>query len=220
MMKTVCKMCGEAYNDKLNLSPWCKKCNEEMDSWADPKSQSQSESSIQEKSKNVSGEKIQSGELKNKLSGESDTPKTLNATKRKAEPDTQKTRSETMPDEQNGAKKTESDSLQVNEVTTQQTRKDLEKLSMLPVERETQSLEVYTPSLIDLKKEVSQSINLLNQSEAELFESMKGLRSSQPDTAIKLYDPERVQTAVLCGRSIVDSMKTKLEILKFAKELK
>ena len=219
-MKSVCKMCGDSYIDKLNLSPWCKKCNEEMDSWDVQQNQSKKENSTNVKNKSDFGTKIPNGEQKSQQEEKRITPQMLKSTESSAEKNIKPQRKKQMQDESNGHKKIENDNSPTKEVTIYETPNDSESLSMQVVEKEIQSYEESTLSYSDLKKELSRSINLLNQSENELFSSMKGLRSSQPETTVKLYDPERVQTAVLCGRSIVESMKTKLELLKFAKELK
>lgn len=72
---------------------------------------------------------------------------------------------------------------------------------------------------MNLSKELSHSVNSLTNLETELFQTMKGLRSSQPDTAVKLYDPERVQSALECAKQIINSKRMKLDLFKFTKEL-
>ena len=191
-----------------------------MDSWVEAPNQSKNENSINVKNKSDFGTKIQNGAQEKQPEEKPTTPQTLKSIKPSTEPDTKEPRSKPMQEESNGQSKTENGNSLTKEVTIWPTSTTSENLSMQVVEKEIQSYEASTLNSEDLKKEISQSINLLNQSESELLSSMKGLRSSQPDTAFKLYDPERVQAAVLCGRSIVESMKTKLELLKFAKELK
>lgn len=199
-------------------SPWCEKCQKEMNEWVDQPNQSSAESSIQKTKKIDFTQKIQNIELESTQKQSPTISRIEKSDLKKTEPDTTQTKKNETNSEPNGLETIRSANLNTNEITTTKTKSNFTESSMLPEIVGTQ-LEVFTENSDSLKKEVSRSINLLNQSENELFSSMKGLRSSQPDPIIRLYEPERVQTAVLCGRQIVESMKTKLEMLKFFKEL-
>jgi hypothetical protein len=99
------------------------------------------------------------------------------------------------------------------------TKSASEDSSMLPVISDNLP-EPLADLSVNLNQEVLHSVNSLNDLGQELFSSMKGLRSNQPDTAVKLYDPERVHTAIACANQIVHVARAKLDLLKFAKEIK
>lgn len=101
----------------------------------------------------------------------------------------------------------------IKEISKQESRELAStKTELIPQES---SLEPF----MNLSKELSHSVNSLTNLETELFQTMKGLRSSQPDTAVKLYDPERVQSALECAKQIINSKRMKLDLFKFTKEL-
>lgn len=214
-MISTCVQCKKSHNTG---SPWCGPCDKELNEWAGPQNQSSDEKLTTAKRKSDSGGMTPSGELKSLNAGELITKPTPKNIENKIVKNITLTKKNEINSEPNGAAEIGSDSLNTNEPITERMPTVSESSSMTPAIVETQA-GVYTESFSDLKKEISLSINLLNQSEQELFDSMKGLRASQPETTIRLYDPERVQTAVLCGRQIVESMKTKLELLKFSKKL-
>lgn len=216
MMTSKCQTCGKTYINS-HVSPWCKECNEEMNSWVDPQSQSNVEKPTIEKKRSDFGEKIQGLGLKFPNEEKLTTPQMPKDTEKLTAPDTMPIKNNEMHSVQPGHEKIRSDSLNTKELTTVKTPNTLERSSMNQ-ETNVIPLEDFTAKSQNLITEASQSINLLSLSENELFNSMKGLRHSQPDTAVKLYDPDRVQTAVLCGRQIAESMKTKLELMKFIKD--
>jgi hypothetical protein len=188
-----------------------------MNSWDAPSSQSSNEKSTNEKNSEDSGV-IPNGALKNKPETKHAELETLSKSESVIENATMQTEKSESSNALNGLETIGRSSVNTIESTTAKTKSISVKSSIRPATVETQS-EGLLPISVDLNKEICHSMNSLNQLEGELFESMKGLRSQQADVAARLYDPERTQTAISCGQQIVNAMRTKLDLMKFAKEL-
>jgi hypothetical protein len=100
----------------------------------------------------------------------------------------------------------------------QQTKSDFEGSSTEAEKPENSPSQFSTQSEI-LNQEAFQSMSLLTDVATELHDLMKGLRSQQPDLKDRLYDADRVRTAAECGKQIISTMRMKLDIMKFAKEV-
>lgn len=215
-MITVCATCKSSF---MNISnqPWCDACIAEDEAWEGRQNQSKKEESQIEKRKDDS-HSTQSTEKRSQHSEKQTDFKILSAIKQQPEPIIEETKNPKIESEPTEPAEIESTNVNTTENFMPAIKSTSEASSMLPEIVETRQ-EGLQPNFVDLKTEISLSINLLNQSEGELLASMKGLRSSQPDTAVKLYDPDRVNSAVACGHQIMLSMKAKLDLMKFAKEL-
>lgn len=88
----------------------------------------------------------------------------------------------------------------------------------MPVVSNANRTEVFVSSPIDLNEAISVTLNIADDSMKELLLRTKGMFTNTPDPEIKRYDPERLQTAALCGRSIAEIMKVKVDALRLLKE--
>lgn len=220
MSFSTCIQCKKSHADAN--SPWCIPCNAELNEWTDKwegrPNQSKDEKLTTAKRNEDSGPTILNGEPRSVRDAKPITIKIQKAPEPGAASSTTQTKKNEINSGPSGRAEIRSASLNTNETTTERMPIVSENSSMLPAISETQA-EAYSENSKNLNEEIYRSINLLSRSEQELFDSMKGLRAHQPETTIRLYDPERVQTAVMCGRQIVDSMKAKLELIKFSNKL-
>jgi len=67
----------------------------------------------------------------------------------------------------------------------------------------------------NLSQELSASENLLIGSAQHLHKLMRGLVREDQDTAIHLYDVERVMASVACAKQIGDLLKAAIEVKKY-----
>jgi len=111
--------------------------------------------------------------------------------------------------------------LSTSESTTKETdRANLEKSSLVGAD-ETQS-SALIPSSEIIKKENSNSIQLLNSSAEHLLDLAKSMATPRKDDegeVIQKAPTHYVETSIKCLQELRGIMKTKLEYLKFAKEL-
>lgn len=211
-----CSKCKTFFRGDGN-SPWCLKCKEDME-WGAHKNQSKNVEKPKEKSTEDFG-KIQSGEPESLQKEKKTEPRISQQSAKEVGNIILKIENASIEKESNGLVEIRKDKMLTAENTTQETRSIFIRSSTEVVPEETQSQDSSANS-IDLSREISHSVNSLNELGKELFSSMKGLRSDLPDKAVRLYDPERVTTAVQCSHQIVSVVKAKLELLKFAKEIK
>lgn len=213
---TICVQCKKQFSNHAN-EPWCDPCKKESDEWDArlSRSKSETESAPKNLESNTKTQPSPQEKPPKQKREEKQTPKSTDPAQ---EQDTMPTPQPLTLVEPTIVDDTERNKMQSRELTIMQTKSASENSSMQ--EKIGETLPVVSMGSSDsLNQELSRSISLLNKSEDELFASMKGLRADLPETTVRLYDPDRVQTAVLCGRQIVESMKTKLELMKFAKEV-
>ena len=206
-MKTyICKSCRKPHFD---FNPWCELCLSEM-----------LEKEPNTKDSDIKNDKKTLNIKQDKRQTENETDlKTLKKRESALETTTQNTKNIETNNELRMPKRTEKESEQMleNHITTTSQK---EYTELANTKTELIPLDPSQEPFVNLSKELSHSLNSLTNLETELFQTMKGLRSSQPDTAVKLYDPERVQTALECAKQIINSKRMKLDLFKFARELK
>jgi hypothetical protein len=71
-----------------------------------------------------------------------------------------------------------------------------------------------------LKEGVLATMNIADDSMKELLLRTRGLFANAPEPEIRRLDPETVQTAALCGRTIAEIMKAKIEAMRLLKNEK
>ena len=81
--------------------------------------------------------------------------------------------------------------------------------------RSEASLVPYTPSL----EAISATVISIDSSVRDLQSYMRGMFANQPEPTIMKYDVDRVQTAVVCARTMAEMMKVKLEAIKLGREI-
>lgn len=69
-----------------------------------------------------------------------------------------------------------------------------------------------------LKKDALESLNMLSDVNKELLTSMKRLVRNDADT-VRLMNPDIGRAVSDCGKQLINSMRMKLDIYKFAKEI-
>lgn len=205
MSSYVCVLCKRQH---YNFSPWCTQCLLEI-----------SEKELNTKDLDIKNKKTTPSIKQDKQQIENETGlKTSKKNESAQDKITQTTKSIEISSELREQKRTEKESEKmlespIKEISKQESRELASiKTELIPQES---SLEPF----MNLSKELSHSVNSLTNLETELFQTMKGLRSSQPDITVKLYDPERVQSALECAKQIINSKRMKLDLFKFAKEL-
>lgn len=154
-------------------------------------------------------------------SGSAQRLNTLRTLRRSEREDAQGTKSienKTTPEDLKTIKRIESKSMHDIENTTHET-KIVNKLSSMPIEQEETRGEDSIQLSTDIKRETSDSMNLLKSTSKELFSLMKGLNSRQEDrNPMQLLDPDRVKTAAEVAKQIISCMRTSLDVAKFIKE--
>lgn len=94
-------------------------------------------------------------------------------------------------------------------------------------EIETKSYQDNTPTVSSdqltnlpeaLKRDALESLNMLSDVNKELLSSMKRLVKNEADT-VRLMNPEIGRAVADCGKQLVNSMRMKLDIYRFAKDV-
>lgn len=216
---STCMKCKISFRNPSN-TPWCISCTEDMQ-WvgpSEPKNKTKNDESNQNSQAGINTKMTPSTELENlqnKKNGTSEREKSF-----KPDQEIIIIRTEKLGSQQelSGTEIIRKDKMRQTENITKEIKRGSKNLSMLPEIAGIPSEELQENS-INLGQEVSHSISSLNASGKELFSLMRGLRSDLPETAVRLYEPDRVQTAVACAHQIVNTMKMKLELLKFHREV-
>lgn len=205
MSSYVCVLCKRQH---YNFSPWCTQCLLEI-----------SEKELNTKDLDIKNKKTTPSIKQDKQQIENETGlKTSKKNESAQDKITQTTKSIEISSELREQKRTEKESAKMLESPTKEiSNQESKELANIKTE-----LIPSDPSLEaspNLNKELSRSINFLTGLETELFQTMQSLRSQQPDVAVRLYDPERAQTAIECAKQIINSKRMKLDLFKFAKEV-
>jgi len=66
---------------------------------------------------------------------------------------------------------------------------------------------------------ISHTISSIDTSVIDLRNYMRGMFANQPEPTIMKYDVDRVQTAVVCAKTMRELMQTKLEAIKLGREI-
>lgn len=124
--------------------------------------------------------------------------------------------------ENNANNETQKPQMPISENIMLETKNNAEKLSTK--ERPDETPQEGSLLLSDnLNAESFHSMKLLDSTANELFSLMKGLNKNLPtndDGPVMLHDVDRVRVAAECGKQIISTMRMKLDVLKFAKELR
>ena len=107
----------------------------------------------------------------------------------------------------------ENKSMQTKEKTTTLVAGNTSIQSSLDAFVETPPTASLKPSE-NLSAAIDQSIVLIDSTANGLHVLMRGLFRDGPDLSARLLDPEKVRTAVFCGKQINDLMRTKIEALQ------
>jgi len=205
------------YPNKFKPSPMCDECTG-GESWAAVPKVSNEEKSEPAKEPASFTNSIPSTELRKLL-------KTSNEEIKTESPKTPSQRNDIMQTERSESNSDRSGvttiaivKTPVTGLTTKRMQSDSAPSSIPEKIEETLPVDL-SPSSVDLNREISHSINSLNQLETESFALMKGLRDNHLETVAKAFDPDRVNAAVNCGNQIVMAMKMKLDLMKFSKEV-
>lgn len=205
-MKTyICKSCRKPHFD---FNPWCELCLSEM-----------LEKEPNTKDSDIKNDKKTLNIKQDKRQTENETDlKTLKKSESTLETTTQNTKNIETNNELRMPKRTEKESEQMLESPTKEINKQ-ESKELVSTKTELIPPDPSQDTSPNLNRELSHSINFLTGLETELFQTMQSLRSQQPDVAVRLYDPERAQTAIECAKQIINSKRMKLDLFKFAKEV-
>jgi hypothetical protein len=103
----------------------------------------------------------------------------------------------------NGMQKIESSSLQKSE---------REGSEMIQSEV---SIVLSSPSL----EAISATMTSIDSTVSDLRGYMRGMFANQPEPTIQKYDVDRVQTAVVCAKTMRELMQTKLEAIKLGRDI-
>jgi hypothetical protein len=139
----------------------------------------------------------------------------------KREPKKITTVSETPKENESTSKNVETPLTPIEESIMPKTEITSEK-SSIPVARIATPRTDLTQPYTDLSGEIFRSVNLLSSTETRLHELMHSLtpKKEEPENEYRLIDPDRVKVAAECGKQIVSSIRMKLDLLKFCKEIK
>lgn len=195
-------------------SPWCERCD---DSWEDqPKGSSEEDNKTEKGQKEgMQTQNLEQGNLPNK---NNTVTKTLKSSEQDQQKTTTKTEKSESSNEWNGHIETKSANLPISENITPKTGSDYSKQLSLKEISEIQP-EDSQNLFSGLKEETFRSMNFLTSLESELFKSMQNLRHQQPDTTVRLNDPDRAYVGIQLAQQIVVTMRAKLDLMKFARKL-
>lgn len=215
-----CKWCGKYFEGIYNVpQKYCEmKCAKEDEFWQqkDQRNRLNGGGFVQEKSvvKNTKTQPFES----------SAKPTTSPIEKKESymqENPIEKTVNYSTKNEPKGPEKTVNTQTENNAKITQKIESSDSKELVKTESKETLP-EVLSELFLSTQAEKYHMTSLLDSSANALHSQMQGMFANYPDQKdnIRTYEPEKVQTSVMCAREIVNILRLKLDIVKVYKGVK
>lgn len=146
--------------------------------------------------------------------------KKWNASDTARETKTRNSEPKKMPVEKNGPEEIRPINLRPSGPIIDETKSECAPESMKTVNAITQPVASLN-SQINLREEISASMNLCRHTARHLFGLMRDLnpKASDRDTSVRLLEQDRCRTAAELGKQTISAMRMQLDIIKLAKEL-